>query len=57
MLPSGLSIGCEFWVFACGALTFTGALHVAPPSSETTSACGDPSALPNRSVRNGVQNW
>ena len=56
-VPSRISIGWEFCVFAWGALTFTGAVQVRPWSSDQATACGEPSAWPNGSTRNGVQNW
>src|SRR3954447_12221291 len=58
MVPSGSSIGWEFCVLACGALTATGALQVRPWSSDQATACGEPSGLLlNGPNRNGVQNW
>jgi len=54
--PLRAIIGCEFCVFACGALTFTGALHVLPWLSDHTTACGEPSGMPKGSVKKGVQN-
>ena len=57
MVPLGAIIGCEFWVYACGAVTLTGELQVLAWSSDHTTACREPSGFPNGSVRNGVQNW